>query len=394
VRVLVVTTVHTPLDARIHHRQIRAMVAAGWRVTYAAPFRDAEVDPSELVDGVVAVDLPRARGRDRLRALRAARRVVGRLGPRHDVVLLHDPELVGAVIGRRRGPAVVLDVHEDLVASLPDRPWVPAPLRGVAAALGRAVERWAERRLHLLLAERRYAERFDRPHPVVRNLPWAPTDAGDDGAHAPAHDVAADPPVRAPAADPPGRAAAADPPVRDAAVYVGRISVRRGARDLLALARELGPQGPTVELIGTPDADVRDELERAHAAGEVRWHGFLPSDRAMRVVGGAVAGLSLLHDEPNYRVSLPTKVVEYLAAGVPAVSTPLPEAVALLEASGGGMVVPFGDVPAAADAVRQLAGDRGRARRLGAAGRAHVLAHLTWDREATVFLDALRRAAA
>ena len=37
-RALVVTVVHHPEDARIRHRQIDALLAAGWEVTYAAPF--------------------------------------------------------------------------------------------------------------------------------------------------------------------------------------------------------------------------------------------------------------------------------------------------------------------------------------------------------------------
>ena len=37
----------------------------------------------------------------------------------HDVILLHDPELLAAVAGlrRRRGPVVVWDVHEDTAAA-------------------------------------------------------------------------------------------------------------------------------------------------------------------------------------------------------------------------------------------------------------------------------------
>jgi hypothetical protein len=36
---LVMTVVHNPEDARIRQRQINALIAAGWNVTYVAPFR-------------------------------------------------------------------------------------------------------------------------------------------------------------------------------------------------------------------------------------------------------------------------------------------------------------------------------------------------------------------
>lgn len=359
-RVLVVTTVHTPLDARIHHRQIRALAAAGWQVTYAAPWRATGTDHAEVVGGVACVDLPRAVGRRRLSALRAARRTVSVLGPDHDLVLLHDPELVLAVLGRLdRLPPVVLDVHEDLGASLPDRPWVPAVLRAPARALARRLEAWAEDRLCLLLAEEAYQERFTRPHPVVANLPWLPADPPPAGTH---HRV----------------------------VYVGRVSVGRGAHELVAVAARLhATGGPRLHLVGPVDSDVRPVVDAAVARGELTWHGFLPNDRALELVAGSVAGLSLLHDLPNYRHSRPTKLVEYLAHGVPAVTTPLPAAVALLEQAPGGIVVDFRDAAATVAAIEALVDEPERRVALGAAGRDGVRTHASWDAAAARFVAAL-----
>ena len=78
---------------------------------------------------------------------------------------------------------------------------------------------------------------------------------------------------------------------------------------------------------------------------------------------GALAGLSLLQDLPNYRHSRPTKIVEYMAHGVPVVTTPLPVAVELVESAGAGVVVcasalPIvSDVTATADTSRVRIGD-------------------------------------
>jgi glycosyltransferase involved in cell wall biosynthesis len=361
VRVLVVTVVHVPLDARIHHRQIRALRQADVDVTYAAPWTATGTATSMAAVGVTTRDLPRAQGRRRLTAIRAARRLVAELGPVHDLILLHDPELVLAVRGRLADlPPVVLDVHEDLPASLVDRPWVPAVARPLAERGARRLEAWAERRLHLLLAEEAYRHRFRRPHPVVPNLPWLPADVPPAGSE-------------------------------DRVVHVGRLSVGRGARELLALGERLtAAGGPSLVLAGPADAEVATALAGAHARGTVTWHGLLPNDQALDLVRGAVAGLALLHDLPNYRVSLPTKIVEYLAHGVPAVATPLPVAREVVEASGGGLLVPFEDVEAVAAAVDLLATDEVARRRLGDAGRAYVAAAHSWDAAAPAFVDHLR----
>lgn len=360
-RVLVVTVVHTPLDARIHQRQIRSMTDAGWAVTYAAPWGATATPRAAAGDRVVAVDLPRARGRRRLGALRAARRAIAQLGPLHDLVLIHDPELVPAVLGRRRLPPVVWDVHEDLAASLVDRTWLPDATKPLVGALARRVERAAERQLTLLLAEERYADRFTRPHAVVRNLPPLPV-------------------------DPP-------PAGRDRLVYVGRISRGRGLEEMIALGRSLGADGPRVELVGEADDDVRELLEAAHGEGSVLWHGWLRNEDALGVVAGALAGLSLLTDQPNYRVSLPAKVVEYLAHGVPVITTPLPEAVRLVEEADAGLVVPFGDAAAARAAALELRADPGRVAGMGRRGRALVAERLSWDAEQERFREALLAAA-
>lgn len=363
-RVLVVTTVHTPLDARIHHRQIRALLAAGDHVTYAAPLSAAGTDPSALAEGVTPVDLPRSVGRRRGAPLAAARRLLRTRGRDHDLVLLHDPELVAAVAGWRDRPPVVLDVHEDLAASLIDRPWIPEPLRPATSRFAAWLEARAETRLDgLLLAEPAYADRFARPHPVVPNVPWLPD-------------------------DPPPAA------TTDTVVQIGRLSAGRGTAELIAVGAALrAVDGPTLHLIGTADADVRGQLEAAHARGDVVWHGFLPNEQALAHLRGAVAGLSLLHDLPNYRVSTPTKLLEYLAHRIPAVSTPLPAAVDRLDRAGGGVIVPFGGVDATVQAVLDLAADPDRARALGDAGRAHVAAEACWDVAGPAFVAELHRIA-
>jgi glycosyltransferase involved in cell wall biosynthesis len=344
-RVLVITVVHDPDDARIRYRQLSALLELGATVTYAAPFTAYHrAEPT----GVTAIDLPRARGRHRLTAIRAARRLLHREGPNHDIALLHDPELLLTVPGMnaRHQPLVVWDVHEDTAAALTMKGWLPQRLRPLAAAGIRASERWAERHCTLLLAEESYRSRFRRPHPVVPNSVIVPS-------------------------DPP------PPAGSDRVVYLGRLTGPRGALEMIELGRRLGPQ-ITVDLIGPADSDVSSSIADAHRRGWVRHHGFVPNREALDLLRGALAGLALLHDEPNYATSRPTKVMEYMAFGVPVVTTPNAASAELVQHYQSGLVVPFSDPEAAAQAILSLRADPDLRHRLGAAGRAGAVRDLDW----------------
>lgn len=359
-RILVVTIVHDPEDSRIRHRQIPALLADGWQVTYAAPFC-AYDRPGPLLPGLRTLDLPRASGPDRAAAGRAARALVAAEAPQHDLVLVHDPELVVA-LARLHLPNLVWDVHEDPAAALVAKEWIPRALRGIVGWGWRRAERWAERRHRLLLAEYAYQDRFGRTHPVVPNT-----------VRVPAH-------VRSPG--------------RERVVYLGTVTMARGTAEMVEVARRLraATEGACrVEIVGgARDAESTRLLREAADEGVLTWHGFVPSGAALELLPGALAGLSLLHDLPNYRHSRPTKIIEYFAHGVPVITTPLPVAVELVESARGGLVVPFADPEAATTAILDLRADPDRAARLGAAGHTAALAAYDWNRAGPEFTATLR----
>ena len=176
------------------------------------------------------------------------------------------------------------------------------------------------------------------------------------------------------------------------AVYLGHVTVARGARVLLELGRLLAPQ-VRLDVIGHAHPNLEDELRAATARGELHWHGYVANHDALAMVQGATAGLSLLRDEPNYRHSRPTKVMEYFAHGVPAVATSLPRSRALIEESGGGFVVPFDDPVAVAEAVLTLHADESVRTAMAHAGRHWVLRHADWRRDGPAFVETLRQLA-
>ncbi len=356
-KVLVMTIVHHPEDARILHRQIAALRRRGHEVIYAAPFGDTRSVPRP---GLGWIDLPRATGRSRHRAFLAARHLLAHPPGGTDVILMHDPELSLAALSRgsrpRSGPVLVWDVHEDTASTIALKRYLPAWLRQPLRLGVRAMESLSERKLRLLLAEDAYQHRFRSAHPVVPNF-VAPLE-------------------RAPE------------PGTERVVYLGHVSMARGALDLIEMARLLHPQ-VRLDVIGPADLDVREALAAADRSGILRWHGFVPNDQALGLLRGAAAGLSLLHDHPNYAQSMPTKIAEYMMSGLPVIATPLPIAVDLVQRHGCGAIVPFGRPDRAAEAVRALVTDHELRIAQGAAGFAAAVDRLNWSGKGDEFVRQL-----
>lgn len=333
---LVLSTVHQADDPRLRDRTV-GVLSEHTRVRYAAKPPAPRPGDFEWV--------PLAGGRLR-RWLAGAREAL-----RRDVagVSLHDPELVplGLAVRRLRGVPVVLDMHEDVPGQLRTKAWLPRPLRLPLALLAAAVLRLAERSLTITLAEAGYRSRFRRDHPVFPNYPLADS---------------------------------LPPPRADAGyvVYVGDVTEARGAVLAVRAVARL-PDRPPLRLVGRCAPDLRARLERlaAELGVTVDLPGFVPHADAMRLAAGATVGISPLADVPNYRHSLPTKVIEYLAVGVPVVASDLPGTAEAVGGLPGVTLVAPGDEQAWSSAIARVLADP-RVREAAAANADEVRARFTW----------------
>lgn len=303
-KILVCTIVHNPTDARIFRREIEALLAAGHSVSAIAPWKADTPGPAE----VNRIAVPRAVGRNRIASAIAARARLRDLIGTHDLVLLHDPELLLVapwLDAKRLRVPIVWDVHEDLAAAIGMKTYIPKFLRTPLAAMVRILERVVERNAVLLLAEIGYQKRFRLKHQQVLNLPIV-------------HPLST------------------SLQRQRQAIYVGSITYERGLSEMLHLAAALAPHEIKVRLIG--ECANPQAAAAIQNAPNVIWDGPLPNDVAMQAVENSLIGLSLLQDKPNYRHSMPTKILEYMASGVLVVTTPLPLAAEI--ANDTGIVLP------------------------------------------------------
>jgi glycosyltransferase involved in cell wall biosynthesis len=307
VDVSVVTSGHDVADARLH-REVAAFRRAGLVVEVVGLGSPVDAPP-----GVVAVTRPRPGRLGRLVwALAAPWRARGRV-----LVALDPDSALGAYLRRVLwgGRRLVADVHEDYVALLKDRAWARGLVGRAAVALAR-LGQWVASRADLTVVADSHLLPDAPRRLVVRNLPDA-------------------------SMLPPGGAGTPDAQPR--AIYVGDLRASRGLWTMLEAAR-LAPEW-NFDLVGpvAPQDQPRLAAELAADPGlaaRVTFAGRLTPERAWRYAQGAWAGLLLLADTAAFQCSMPSKVYEYLASGLPVITTPLARPAELVQRTGAGVVAP------------------------------------------------------
>jgi glycosyltransferase involved in cell wall biosynthesis len=108
-------------------------------------------------------------------------------------------------------------------------------------------------------------------------------------------------------------------------VYVGGLQIDRGL-EVAVEAMKQTSSGVKLMLIGTGalDAGLRELAMRHAVSDRVIFAGGLAQEEVLPVLAACDAGLSLIQaNSPSYELALPSKIFEYLHAGLPVVSTPL-----------------------------------------------------------------------
>ncbi len=354
---------HRADDARIFGKECRSLAAAGYE-TYlvVAGEVDREVDSVRIR----SVPLPGGGRLARislatLRVFRAARAL--RAGLYH----VHDPELLPiAVLLRLGGATVVYDAHEDLPRDLESKDWIPPTLRGGLAVVVDRVELILARRMSAVVtATPTICDRFASAgcsalavcnYPIVGEF------------------------VRGPQADF-GRDSRPD------VGYVGGISAIRGSRVMVEAA---GIAGIGLSLAGRISEGERQALGFMQNWSNVRFLGHLSRRGVAEMLGECFAGLVVLQPTRAYRESLPIKLFEYMAAGIPVIASDFVPWRRLVEDAGCGICVDPTDPAAVAAAIRELDADRPRAREMGLRGRDAFQARFNWSSEEAKLLELYR----
>lgn len=366
--VCVLTSAHTPFDTRIFHKQAKTLADAGYDVTVVGPHEADERRDDIQVKAVNPGDTHRRRLLNLFSTASLARRLDA------DVYHFHDPGLlpVGALLALTTDAKVVYDVHEDYEHAFraynfpPD--WLtPLVVRGFPL-VERAVARVCDA---VVTADEPTAEKFRRrghdPVVAIHNYPLT-------------SDVSIDP-----------RTDERDH--EHMLAYVGSLQERRGLFEMLDLAAGLRENGLDVGLWllgpigGAAEQPLTEHIESTNLTDHVRLFGYVEYDQIFSYLAAADAGLVLLDpDQPDFATNIPTKLFEYMLAGLPVIASRLPTVEQYLP-DDCGIVVEYGDTDQQVSAVSELLCMPDRGEGMGANGRKKVLEKFNWENEGEKLLD-------
>ena len=175
-------------------------------------------------------------------------------------------------------------------------------------------------------------------------------------------------------------------------VYTGTIGLAQGIGTLLEAANLVGPE-VSIRVVG--EGVERPGLEaraRAMNVSNISFHESVPRDAVPEILAAADAGLVILRKGALYEESLPTKLLEAMAAARPVIVGADGLTARIVRESGAGYVAGAEDSADLARAIDECRRDPGRVQR-GVAGHTYVAQH--YERGAILdrLADIIERAA-
>ena len=180
-------------------------------------------------------------------------------------------------------------------------------------------------------------------------------------------------------------------------VYLGAFDRPRKIEVLLEMVAIVRRTQPDILLILAGDTDdiehrawLQSETTRFGIAEAVLYTGWLPAQQAWRYVRAAEVGLSSIPRGIIFDCSSPTKVIEYLALGLPVIVNDSPDQARVVSESAAGLCVNL-DAGAFAHALLTLLADGPRRVQMGNAGQRYVRKARSYSQLAQELAAAYRR---
>lgn len=290
-----ITTVHPRLDTRIFQKECCSLVALGHQVTLIC-----NKGKSDRINGVdiISLEIPYTGLLGRIKEV--PKEIFKKaVEINADVYHFHDPDfLYHGLQLIKLGKKVVYDAHEDVPRQLLSKPYGNTLSLSLMAKVFEPLENFVVKRLTgIVTADEKVYHRFKKVNPntiLLNNYPIL---------------------------------GQFDKPIpykkkKKEVFYVGDIAKIRGVIEMIKAMEYV--KGFTLVLAGSFESqELENEARNLPQWSKVRFEGYIDSGKRTEQLERAQVGLVVLHPVKKYEDALPTKLFEYMAAGVAVVCTNL-----------------------------------------------------------------------
>lgn len=347
-----ITTVHPRFDVRIFHKECLSL---------NDEFKDVSLIVADglgetVVNQIKIYDIGKAKNRKErfVKTVNKALKIAQSINA--DVYHIHDPELLRIIKKlKKSGAKVIYDAHEDLPRQILNKPYIPKIIRSFISFI---IEKYENKNAKIadgiIAATPHIRDRFLKINTNtsdVNNFPKI-----DDIVYNENWDE------------------------RELAIaYIGGIFKTRGILETLEAIKDSNIK---LLLAGKFSPESLEFECRNHPGWKnVNYFGFIDRKGINNILKQARIGMVILENTPSYIVSLPVKMFEYMAAGLPVIASNFELWKNIVETENCGICVNQKDVNEIKEKLLKLIEDKKTLKEMGKNGRIAVIKKFNWNIE-------------
>lgn len=349
-----ITTLHPRYDIRIYYKECLELSSL-----YQITILVADGKGNEEKGGIRILDVGNHEKSRLKRMIFTSNRLYKKaLDLDCDIIHFHDSDFLPfGYLLIKRGKKVIYDAHEDLPRQILGKRYIAPLFRGLISKVSEIIENFFSKKFSAIVcATPTIEERFIKLNPkviTVCNFPFQ-----NEFLTAKKWSEKA-----------------------DIICFIGGISKVRGIKELLDSQNYLIVDVELVLAGDVEDDNVAKLIESARKIHKINLLGIVDRIRIKELLNDAKIGLVVVHPAPNHINGFPTKMFEYMAAGLPVIASDFPLWKDIIEKDKCGICVNPHEPQKIADAINTLLLNPDKAIEMGLNGQEMIRSKYNFENE-------------
>ena len=296
-KIIHLSSVHNRFDTRIFTKICQTLTTKYLNVSLVV----ADGSGHEVKNGITIFDVGTTDGGRLSRFIFTTKRMFEKAKELDaDIYHLHDPELIPIGLKLKKlGKKVIMDIHENVALQIKDKKYAPFFFRNIISKLYRIFEIISLKKFDaLVLAEKSYVHYYadlNKKITVILNMP-------DLDALKSFKNIKRE---------------------KNEIFYIGGISNDRGFDVIIKALKILKIQFPNIKMhyVGPYSKKLVNSADLKGIDKNIKFYGMIPLIKGIEHSMNAKVGISILKPIANYKESYSTKIFEYMALGLPVVTS-------------------------------------------------------------------------